>query len=45
MEKEEVRAEDLGGMLETPPCAVIVKLAGGGDVGTIAVDKDIGLSM
>ena len=25
MEKDEVRAEDLGGILETPPCAVIAK--------------------
>jgi hypothetical protein len=25
IEKDEVRADDLGGILETPPCAVIVK--------------------
>jgi hypothetical protein len=25
IEKDEVRAEDLGGILETPPCAVIAK--------------------
>lgn len=25
IEKDEVRADDLGGILETPPCAVIVE--------------------
>ena len=35
IEKDEVR-EDLGGILETPPCAGSIEGVFGGDVGTIA---------
>jgi len=40
IEKDDVRADDLGGILETPPCAVIVKGIVAGMSETIAVDKD-----